>query len=459
MRQPSRTRVWSRRLWPVALAGLVLGASEYAPSVELTRGSAVMRKGLEQSQVVCPTVPDTSPGRLFVSSPSGAADVRAGVLRGPAQVLGARVAALTVPTSKQAAVVTLGDASVGRTDAVLLARGAATLVTGLLGQQCQPAAASWWFVGASARFGRSDSIVLTNPTNAVAVVDIDAFTLRGREHSADSRGIGVRPRSRRIIALNRLFPGVPSAVVHISTTSGVIHAALLASQFTGTAGTGAEWLPATAPGLSVIPVAPDLSSATLYLAAERAATVSVRATGPAGSFTPLGMGSISVPAGTLVAVHASEVAPDAAALLVTSSSPVVAGLVGNGTGSARADLVAAAAVAPTVTRGQALTGLAGLASRLTVVSDPGRETVVTVALRGSATAWRRTLTLRDGDARVLWLPVQARATSVDVNVTRGSVGLLMSLRGAPSRPGTAADITLAARATTVLVRPAAQVPR
>ena len=459
MTRPSRTRVWTRRLWPVALAGLVLGASEYAPSVELTRGSTLMRKGLEQSQVVCPTVPDTSPGRLFVSSPSGAADVRAGVMRGPAPKLRARVAALTVPTAQEAAVVTLGDASVGRTDAVILARGSATLVTGLLGQQCQPASASWWFVGASARFGRSDSIVLTNPTNAVSVVDIDAFTARGREHSADSRGIGVRPRSRRVIALNRLFPGVPSAALHISTTSGVIHAAVLASQFAGTAGTGMEWLPATGPGLTVIPVAPDLTSATLYLAAESAATVSVRATGPAGSFTPLGMGHITVPAGTLVAVRAGEVAPDAAALVISSNSPVVAGLVGSGPGSARADIVAAAAVAPTVTRGQALTGLSGLASRLTIAADPGRETVVTVALRGSTTRWQRTLTLRDGDARVLWLPPQARATAVNVDVKRGSVGLLMSLRGSPTKAGSAADVTLAARATTVLVRPAAQVPR
>ena len=427
--------------------------------MELTRGASLMRKGLEQSQVVCPTVPDTSPGRLFVSSPSGAADVRAGFMRGPAKVVRARVTALTVPTGNDAALVTLGDASVGRTDAVMLARGAATLVTGLLGQQCQPAAASWWFVGASASFGRSDSIVLTNPTNAVSIVDIDAFTQRGREHSADSRGIGVRPHSRRVIAVNRLFPGVPSAALHISTTSGVIHAAVLASQFAGTVGMGMEWLPATGPGLSVIPVAPDLTSATLYIAAESAATVAVRATGPAGAFTPLGMGSISVPAGGLVAVRASEVAPDAAALLISSSSPVVAGLVGGGPGSARADIVAAAALAPTVTRGQAVTGLAGLASRLTVVSDPERETVVTVTLRGSATRWQRTLTLRNGDARVLWLPAQSRAAAVDINAKRGAVGLLMSLRGSPIKPGSAADITLAARATTVLVRPAAQVPR
>lgn len=455
------TRVWTRRLWPVAVALVVLISSEFIPSVELTRGATSMRKGVEQAQLVCPIASNTGAGRLFITSPSGAVDVHAGMLGQSLRPVRTRLAGLTVPFVRKAGLVTLGDASVGRTDAVVLAKGNTTLVSGLSGQQCQATRTSWWFAGASARFGRSDVLVLTNPGATAAVVDVEAYTSRGREHSATSRGIGVRPRARRIVALSALFPGVPAAVINVSTTSGVIHAALLASQFQATAGSGSEWLPSTQPGFTVVPVAPDLTSATLYLAAQQASTVSVRATGPAGSFTPIGMAKIEVPAGRLVTVRADSVAPDAAALVLSATQPVVAGLVGAGPASARADLIAASGVATTITRGQAITGLKGFASRLVVTSAPGKESVVTISIprSGSLAPWHRTLTLRDADSRAVWLPVRPEATPVDVQAVRGSVGLLLSVRGAPTRPGTAADITLAARATTVLIRPVVQVPR
>jgi hypothetical protein len=398
---------------------------------------------------------------LIVTSPKGASAVQSRSLKGRAKPVTAKLLVKAVPPADGGAVVTLGDASVNRTDAVMISRGKATLVSGLLGQQCMPPDSSWWFVGAESQYGRNDIIVLTNPTNSSALVDIDSLTNRGTLHSADSRGIAVPAHSRRALSVARLFPGVSACALHITTTNGVVHASVLASEFTGTSGSGAEWLPATTPGAQVVPLAPDLGAARLFIAAPTSASVSVRAIGPGGAFTPVGLSGLSVAAGAVLAVPIPAVAPDAAALVVTSSRPVAVAVVGKTarTSGGRGDLVATAGVLPKVKSGQAFTSVSGLSARLIVVGDAQQRTSIRITTATAQGPWVRNLALAPGDARTLALPVTASRMPVQMLATRGSFSTVLSLRASKKTAASAADITLAARATTVLVRPAAQLPR
>lgn len=456
-----RARVLTRRLWPVVLAAAIITGSQYVPTFELSRDSVLQREGLEQSTVVCPTAPSTAGTTLLISSPEGAADVRSATLPGRTSAVRTRMSVRPIAPKVNAALVTMGDESVSRSDAVMLASGKATLVAGLIGQQCQAADSSWWFMGAASLYGRSDLIVLTNPTSTPATVDIDAFTGRGTLHSADSRGITVQARARKVLAFATLFPGVSASAVHVTTTSGVIHAAVLATKFAGTSGDGVEWLPSTKPGLQVVPLSPDIRSATLYVAAPTASSLDVRAVGPAGAFTPTGMTGLSVAAGSVIAVKLPDIAPDAAALVITSSTPVAAGVVGRGPRKlpARSDVLATAGVATTVQRAQTFTSLAGSTTRLILVSDAAKPTKIRVTTTTDGGPWSRTISLAAGDAGTVALPVTTKRIPVLVSAQRGAFAAVLAVRGTGSNVVPAADITLAVRATTVLVRPAAQVAR
>lgn len=454
-------RVLLRRVWPVFLAAAIIASSQYAPTFELSRDSTLQRKGLEQTTVVCPAAPNTAGAALFISSPQGATDVRAAILPARPVAVRSRMSVRSVDPKANAALVTMGDASVSSSDAVMLASGRASLVSGLIGQQCQAADSSWWFLGAVSLYGRSDVIVLTNPTSTPATVDVDALTPRGTLHSADSRGIVVPARARRVLPFATLFPGISASALHVTTSSGVIHAAVLATEFVGTSGNGAEWLPATKPGLQVVPISPDLRSATLYVAALSAASVDVRAVGPAGSFTPTSTTGLSIAAGSVVAVKLPDIAPDAAALIITSSTPVAAAVVGRGPrkAPARSDLIATAGVATTVQRAQTFTSVVGSTTRLVLVSDGARFTRIRITANTADGLWTRTVALAAGDARTVALPVTDKRSPVLVVAQRGSFAAVLSVRGKGTSIASAADITLAMRATTVLVRPAAQVPR
>ncbi|NBO45625.1 MAG: hypothetical protein EBU85_01170, partial [Actinobacteria bacterium] len=414
--------VMLRRLWPVALSAAIIAGSQYVPTFELSRDSVLQRKGLEQSTVVCPTAPSTAGTTLLISSPEGAADVRSAPLPGRPSAVRARLAVQRITPNKSAALVTTGDKSVSRTDAVMLASGKATLVSGLIGQQCQAADSSWWFLGAASVYGRSDVIVLTNPTSTPTTVDIDALTSRGTLHSADSRGIAVPAHGRRVLAFASLFPGVSAAALHVTTTSGVIHAAVLVTAFVGTSGSGAEWLPATKPGLHIVPLSADVRAATLYVASTRAASIDVRAVGPAGGFTPTGTSGLSVAAGSVIAVKLPDIAPDAAALVITSSTPVTAAVVGRGPSSAgaRSDLIATAGVATTAQRAQTFSSVPGSTARLVLISDAAQPTRIRLTTTTASGPWEHSISLAPGDARTVALPVNEKRLPVLVSAQRGA---------------------------------------
>ncbi len=453
-------RILWRRAWPLVVIIGVIAASGYLPSIELSRGERASRVAAEQTSAVCPIPTQGSVGSFAVATDKRARDVSVrwfGTRTGSHMVSGP-LQAMSVPRKAGVAVVATGEESAATTDAVMLTVSSDTLLRGMYAQNCQGTGTQWWFAGAASDYGRADMIVLTNPLRSRAVVDIEALTAQGSLHSAASRGIAVSPRSRRVLAVSSLFPGLSSAVLHITTTNGQIHAAVLASQFEGSIGIGAEWLPATTPGADFVPVAADLAQATLMLAATVSTRVEVVAAGPGGEFTPVGLESITIPAGHCVAVTLPQVAPDAAVLRISSTAPVIAGIVGR-VSKKRAsvgDLVASSGARASLERAQSVVGLRGTSTRLVVVADSQEPTTVDIAIPGR---WRTQLRLAAGEATTVAVPEQRRTEVVTLTAASGRFALMSSHRADGSRMRLAADVISRARQTTVLVRPVVQVER
>lgn len=453
-------RVFVTRGWPLLVVMALVIASAYLPSVELSRGERAARIAAEQSTAVCPIPAQGSVGTFAVATQPTARDVSLrwfGTRTGPKPVSGP-LRAMSVPGKAGVAIVATGDDSATTTDAVMMSVSSKTLLRGMYAQMCVSTATHWWFAGAASDYGRGDLIVLTNPLRARAVVDIEALTAQGSTHSAASRGISVSPRSRRVLPVSALFPGLSSAVVHVATTSGQIHAAILASQFEGSTGTGAEWLPATTPGANRVPVAADLVGGSLVLAATVSTRVSVVAAGPGGEFTPVGLESIAIPAGHCVTVPLPEVAPDAAVLRIDSTAPVVAGIVGKvAKKRGRAgDLVASAGTSTSLERTQAVVGMRGASSRLIIIADAETATQVDLTIAGT---WRKRLSLNPDEATAVAIPEQSAPAVVLVTATEGRFALMASHRVDGSTLRLAADVTAVARQATLLVRPVVQAER
>ena len=455
-------RVWVRRLWPAVLAAVIVAGGGWLPSLTLGHGPTTRFTAESASMLVCPSVPSQSAGSVLVSDHgqpvNGSYAPMTSKAGRPARASRMKTSpVVTLPAANPAALLTLKSATAG---AFTFARGQGALFSGAFGAPCGQPDTSWWFIGAGSAVGRADSIIVTNPAAQAATVNIEALTASGLQHSATSLGITVGARARAALPMTSLFPGVANAALHISTTSGQVHAAVLRSEYLGSTGHGAQWLPPTQPGWQLVPVPTDASDAVLVIAAEKSATVSVQAGGTGGDFSPEGMSAVTVPAGSVVTLPAATVAPDGQVLVITSSAPVLAGLIAHVSGGrgVRPDVIATAGVAtsPTVAGGVALPGYG---TRVTVVADRGKTSRVRVRLGVGSKSWRRTVTVGAGSAVVLSLPPVTTPTAIDVTVESGSAAALVSMRAKTATTVLASDVNLPPVLTAELAPTVVQVAR
>jgi hypothetical protein len=214
---------------------------------------------------------------------------------------------------------------------------------GLSGLTCGPSATGFWFAGASTATGRSDYVILTNPEDQPAVVDLVLYGPSGEVDDGTAGSLTVPAGSSMPVLLSTLTPSpVPDLVVNVVARTGRVGAALHASD----GSKGSDWIPASATpdGTVVLPGLPgDLTSARLVLLApgDDDADLKVQLSGPNGWFTPAGHETVHVKSGMVNAVDLGAVTRGQAAALRLSptdpkhAAPVVAGLrVSRGKGSA-----------------------------------------------------------------------------------------------------------------------------
>jgi hypothetical protein len=221
-----------------------------------------------------------------------------------------------------------GAASLAAEQSSLVDRGAGR---GLTATRCEAPRANWWFVGADGRVGHQDAVVVGNPGDSPATVHVHLLTSGARAVAAPSlETFTVAARSARTLQLPKVAPDVPAIAVHISTSEGLVTAALRDERISGTTPQGSDWLPASAPAARTV-VLPGLGGPgrqQLVLAdpGRQAAQIDVRLLTSGGAFVPNGRSRIDVPGGETAPVDlTTALRGRSGAVQLTSDQPVLAG--------------------------------------------------------------------------------------------------------------------------------------
>jgi hypothetical protein len=205
---------------------------------------------------------------------------------------------------------------------------------GLASTQCQPTGTDFWFVGPASDVGQRAVLVLTNPEDSAATVDVTIHGPDGLVDAPGARGIQVEPRTRTEVALDEVAPGEPVLALHVQVRVGRLSAAVTETDVKGFDPLGTDWFPAAeAPDTrQVVPGVPPVRQgrdSTVHLdivAPTDAAVVTVKIVTPEGSFSPKGGDVVQVPAGGVTSVNLTEALQgEASSIVLASDVPVTAG--------------------------------------------------------------------------------------------------------------------------------------
>jgi hypothetical protein len=194
---------------------------------------------------------------------------------------------------------------------------------------CQQPQSDWWFVGADTTPGRTSRLLVSNPSAAIAVVDLGFYGPAGKVPTTTTRGIAVAPMSRRSFNLSRIAPGVDALAVNVHADQGEVGAALYSARGHSTHQRHAAWVPATAaPSRDAVvdPAFPGGSEQRLEIAnpTDGVALVQAAVVETSGEFTPVGFTDVRIAPGEVRVMNLGSVTHGSAAVQLSSSSPVTA---------------------------------------------------------------------------------------------------------------------------------------
>jgi hypothetical protein len=202
--------------------------------------------------------------------------------------------------------------------------------TGLV--SCTHPGSDMWFVGTGQAAGASEVwLYLMNTGNITASADVTILTDTGMQNGLNS-AITLAPNQSVGENITPYVRGSQAVALHVQTNTGQV----AASAWEGS-GSGGAWLPqANAPATSV--VIPGLtvasSAARLFVVAPGStdAQLKVVAYTPAGAATQFPGTPVDASAGAVTPVTLSSLGASAAGLKLTSSQPIVAGVLVSGSG-------------------------------------------------------------------------------------------------------------------------------
>jgi hypothetical protein len=203
---------------------------------------------------------------------------------------------------------------------------------GMASTACASAGSDFWFVGGGAIAGRQTRVVLVNPDETPAVVDVIVHGTDGLIDAPAGKGLVIKGLDRAVVRLDVLAPGIKATAVHVIARAGRVGASVADEQMSGLDAIGTDWIPqSTAPAtrLFVPGVMPGKGPRVLSIVTPGIddATVRLRVISPSGTFAPADHERIDVPGESVVSLDLSDViGGDAATLEVTSDVPVVAGM-------------------------------------------------------------------------------------------------------------------------------------
>lgn len=335
----------------------------------------------------------------------------------PAQI--AAVAGPDTPTSIAAPggnpdpVLSLGH---GGWAAALLAgqanRVGAGRAAGLASLACAPARSQWWFVGGGAQLGRRDTLVVGNPADTPASLDIELLGRDGPVVPVAGRGIEIGARSQVELRLDALAPDEDLLAVNLKATAGQVTAALLqvAAEVGGSA-RGSDFIAPSAPPQREVVIAgvPGGAGRRLLVLAnpgDQFATASVTAITTSGSVQLRDLATVAVPGRTVVRIDVTaSLDGRPATLRLQSDQPIAGSLQATWGTRVRESLWLAAS--------PMIGGPAPLAGAAAVPAGRGLQAQVTVAATQQAAFGTLTIISAGDGARSPFSPLRSVPAGVD----------------------------------------------
>ena len=229
---------------------------------------------------------------------------------------------------------------------------------GLMAAPCSSPTTLQWCPGVGSSDVNQTELILTNPDESQAVVDLRFFGRDGRVAVPGSPNIAVGGRSSRTVSLGTLVKTEGPLSVAVRTSSGRIAAVARGLRQFKQAPAGADWQPAAAaPATSVvIPAIPDgdgVRRLTVTNPGTVRAAVTISALGVQGAFAPAGAETLDLePESTAEVDLTAGLAGEPGAIKLTSDQPVTGAVLSTARrDSAQGDIAIQSAAIPLVRDG------------------------------------------------------------------------------------------------------------
>jgi hypothetical protein len=315
---------------PIALLSVAAVLGLGLAVVQATEPDAAARRQANTTQLpvvgrlaVCPELVRSGSDvvtRLTAGTPSeGRLTVRAATLT-PGGGLGSlvldrggRVGLLNLRSDNAIAVaVSASGEQAGALEAEQFSRGADGIQRGLANVRCEPTVQDAWFVGGSTTQTADTHLVLVNPYDQPALVNLTLYGRGGEIETPRAKGLVVARRGRVVVKLADLAPEESVLAVRVQTVEGRIAPAMREARAKGDTPLGVDWVPrAGQPAQQLtLPGLPDgIGRRVLYLFApgEDDAIVRIQTTYADGQFVPDGLEEVRVPGGRVVSVDLTRV--------------------------------------------------------------------------------------------------------------------------------------------------------
>ncbi|MCT9818743.1 DUF5719 family protein [Microbacterium sp. W1N] len=368
--------------WPsVERTPLAVTAEPVAAASLLACAGPVLATG--RTAEAAGSVSDAAAPQVVAATVDGQSDATMRRLAAPDVQGGAGVDAIVaIPTGRESAEVAGAESSSLADDDL----------RGFTASACGTPRMVSWLVAGSGQTGASDLVLLANPGDVAARVDLTVFGASGETRPAAGSGIVVGPGTQRVLSMAALALGEESPIIRVDASEAPVTAAVQSSITRtlipgGVDQTGATVDPAPTQVFPAFTVAGASVSDT-------DGTTSLRLLAPTGggeatvTVTPVGGGApttseVALSAGQPLELQLGGLAAGTYSLRVDAAVPVVAGL-WEATGYGAADDFAWYAASPELGARSVAVVAEGPGAVLTITNDGPDDAVVTTSAGAGA---------------------------------------------------------------------------
>ncbi|PJJ61714.1 DUF5719 family protein [Compostimonas suwonensis] len=221
-------------------------------------------------------------------------------------------------------------------------QAAGEFLAGFAAAVCGEASGESWLAAGSTDVGRTSLVLLSNPSDVDATVDLTVFGESGTVAAPGATGLLVPAQTQRVVSLAGLAPNLRSPVVHVLTRGGQVYASLESSIVRGLSPDGVELTGPTGPpassqvitGIGITGAAPSAVSSDegaddskpgirLLAPGDQPAAVEIGLTSE-GNAVPGTSLTITLQPGVVTEVPLDALTPGTFTAVVASDQPIVA---------------------------------------------------------------------------------------------------------------------------------------